>query len=78
MELKDTVDSMLSDIYIDRFKAEYYQTQIRYYKLRKVIENYQEIGVDKSRLPLLKYQAEIMGEYLFILSERAKAEKVEL
>lgn len=35
MELKDTVDSMLSDSYIDRFKAEYYQTQIRYYKLRK-------------------------------------------
>ena len=30
MELKDTVVLMESDNYKDRFKAEYYQTKIRY------------------------------------------------
>ena len=30
MELKDTVALMESDDYKDRFKAEYYQTKIRY------------------------------------------------
>ena len=35
MELKDTIDLMTSDDYKDRFKAEYYQTKIRYNKLYK-------------------------------------------
>ena len=33
MELKDTVQQMLSEDYRDRFKAEYYQVKIRYDKL---------------------------------------------
>ena len=37
MQLKDTVELMLSDDYKDRFKAEYYQTKIRYDKLHKMI-----------------------------------------
>ena len=35
MELKDTIDLMTSEDYKDRFKAEYYQTKIRYDKLHK-------------------------------------------
>jgi hypothetical protein len=34
MELKDTVYLMNSDSYQERFKAEYYQTKIRYEKLK--------------------------------------------
>lgn len=35
MELKNTVDMMNSTDYKERFKAEYYQTKIRYEKLKK-------------------------------------------
>ena len=37
MELKDTVELMNSSDYKDRFKAEYWQTKIRYEKLRKML-----------------------------------------
>lgn len=35
MELKDTVNGMLSEDYKERFVAEYQQTKIRYEKLKK-------------------------------------------
>ena len=35
MELKDTIEMMSSEDYKERFKAEYYQTKIRYEKLKK-------------------------------------------
>ena len=35
--LSDTIDLMCSNDYKDRFKAEYYQTKIRYDKLHKVL-----------------------------------------
>ena len=35
MELKDTVKMMNSDDYKERFRVEYYQTKIRYEKLKK-------------------------------------------
>ena len=35
MELNNTVELMNSSDYRDRFKAEYYQTKIRYEKLKK-------------------------------------------
>ena len=37
MELKDTIKLMNSDDYKDRFKAEYYQTKIRYDKLHQML-----------------------------------------
>ena len=39
MELKNTVDLMLSDDYKDRFKAEYYQLSIRFKKLKNMVDN---------------------------------------
>lgn len=36
MELKDTVELMLSDDYRDRMKAEYWKTKIRYDKLDRM------------------------------------------
>ena len=37
MELKDTVEMMNSSDYKERFKAEYYQTRIRYEKLHSML-----------------------------------------
>lgn len=36
-ELKDTIELMNSEDYKERFRAEYYQTKIRYEKLHKLI-----------------------------------------
>ena len=47
MELKDTIKLMESENYKERFKAEYYQTKIRYEKLKKLnnkIEAYKSFG----------------------------------
>ncbi len=38
MELKDTIEMMNSEDYKERFKAEYYQTLIRYNKLSEMVE----------------------------------------
>lgn len=35
IELKDTIKMMISDDYKERFKSEYWQTKIRYEKLKK-------------------------------------------
>ena len=39
MELIDTIELMIDDNYINRFKAEYYQLAIRCKKLNKVIND---------------------------------------
>ena len=73
MELKDTIEMMMSEDYKERFKAEYNQTKIRYEKLKKfntrieaaVRTDYKPEGV---RVPMPKHTrmnntAEV-GEYL--------------
>lgn len=81
MELKDTVVMMNSDNYKERFKAEYWQTKIRYEKLHEMIVKY-EAGVlnfePKCPLLLLKEQASYMGQYLYTLEVRAKMEDINL
>ena len=81
MELKDTIEVMQSEDYKERFKAEYYQTKIRYDKLHKMIVKY-DAGTltftPNCSLDLLKTQAKIMGEYLYLLEFRAEIEKIEL
>ena len=93
MELKDTVAPMCSDDYNARFMAEYYQTKIRYEKLKKFntkIEaartmKYTTIGEHKCPMPnhdcpdtLLRDQQSVMGNYLHILELRAEIEGIEL
>ena len=81
MELKDTVKLMNSDDYKERFKAEYYQTKIRYDKLHKLI-----IKIEAGTLEfeptcskeLLEDQCYHMGNYLRMLEIRAEIEKIEL
>ena len=92
MELKNTVDMMLSDDYKERFKAEYYQTKERYERLKAFnnkIEaatlhnfNYRSSFVEMPEHDcpdsLLKEQQKAMGEYLHILEIRACFERIKL
>lgn len=92
MELIDTVSMMNNDDYKERFKAEYYQTKIRYEKLKdfnnkieasrrtSYFEVPSKIEMPKHDCPdeLLKEQQSIMGNYLHILEVRAVIEGIEL
>lgn len=81
MELKDTIKLMNSDDYKDRFKAEYYQTKIRYDKLHKMLIKYEAgtLGFEPTcPIEILERQACYMGNYLKCLEVRAEIEKVEL
>lgn len=80
-ELKDTIELMNSEDYKERFKAEYYQTKIRYEKLHKMIVKYEAKTLDfepSCSLELLREQANYMGNYLHILEIRAAKEKIDL
>lgn len=75
MELKDTVDLMTSDDYTERFKAEYFQTKIRYDKLHKMLikKAAGKLDFDPGTTTLLmNEQKRYMGEYLRILETRAE------
>ena len=81
MELKDTIELMNSDAYQDRFKAEYYQTKIRYEKLHKIAIKYEAGTLEftpNCPLELLKEQKSYMGNYLRTLEIRAEIEGIEL
>lgn len=90
--LEQTIDLMNSKDYKERFVAEYWQTKIRYEKLKTFntkIEaaqrtNYniegKRVEEPKHDCPsdLLRDQQRIMGEYLHVLEVRAQIEGVDL
>lgn len=79
--LKDTVNLMLSDDYKDRFKAEYFQTKLRYDKLHRMIIKLEADTLDfepKCSIITLRDQALYMGEYLHCLEVRAEIEGIDL
>ena len=80
MELKDTIDLMTSDDYKDRFKAEYWQTKIRYDKLHKMLAKYDAgtLPFEPANVELLREQAAAMGKYLYLLEERAELEQIKI
>lgn len=81
MELKDTMELMVSENYKDRFKAEYYQTKVRYEKLHKILIKYEAgtLDFELSCPPeILEKQACFMENYLKTLEIRAEIEKIEL
>ena len=90
MELENTLDLMLSPDYKNRLKAEYWQTKIRYEKLKRRnteweayrLTNVMQAVAAKSKTPrevLQQQQQErVMGEYLHLLELRAVLEGVEL
>ena len=81
MELKETVTMMQSEDYKDRFRAEYWQTKIRYEKLHKMVVKADAGTLDfepKCNIGLLRDQKRLMGEYLYILELRAEIEGITL
>ena len=77
MELKDTVDLMLSDDYRDRFRAEYYQVKIRCDKLCAMLERWN--GLDftpDSEYKTLWEQYASMNSYKEKLLKRAYMENI--
>lgn len=79
--LAETVDMMLSEDYVERFRAEYWQTKDRHTKLVKMIDNYMAGKLDfdpSTPIELLVMQANYMDNYLHVLEARAKIEKVRL
>lgn len=81
MELKDTVDMMLSDDYKERFKAEYLQLVIRIRKLQKLLDDYENGRLDFTlSVPVEKLfrQWQYMTDYLIVLKDRAIIEDIDL
>ena len=81
MELKETIDMMVSDDYKERFKAEYSQLKTRTEKLESMLEKWKYGALDfEPNCPseLLKKQLNAMHCYQSCLEERAKIEEIEL
>ena len=79
--LKETTEMMVSPDYKERFKAEYYQTRIRYEKLHSMlIKNEAGVLEFKPTCPVSKLmeQKRYMGEYLRMLEIRAAIEGIDL
>ena len=89
-ELKETTTSMTSADYKERFVAEYWQTKIRYEKLKAFVTKIEAADLTKYSLhaveepkhdcpyDLLRSQQQAMGEYLHILEVRAVIENIDL
>lgn len=81
MELKDTIEMMTSGDYKERFKAEYWQTKIRYEKLNNMCEKWDngELNFEPTCMrATYDWQLSVMEEYLSVLEYRAKYEGVDL
>ncbi len=90
MELRDTIELMISSDYKARFRAEYHQTKIRYEKLKKFntrieaayetqhMKNAMEIPKHDCPENILYEQQSAMERYLYILEVRAEIEGIEL
>ena len=85
MELKDTIEMMTNDDYKERFKAEYWQTKIRYEKLKKFCNKIEAAQLTLGEAPkhdcpltLLRDQQRLMGQYLHDLEIRAIIEHIDL
>lgn len=85
MNIMNTVDMMGSDDYKERLKAEYYQTKIRYDRLKAFNCKIEAAIITETEEPkhdcpydILRKQQSAMGEYLHCLEIRAVIEGVEL
>lgn len=81
MELNETIEMMNSPDYKERFRAEFYQLQIRQSKLINMLVKYKAGKLDflpKCPYDLLYEQAQAMGKYIVLLRARAEIEGIEL
>lgn len=77
--LSQTVDMMTSSDYKERFKAEYAQVDIRYKKLKNMLDKW-----DKNELTftptcprsLYNMQVKAMADYIAVLETRASLEHI--
>ena len=79
MNLKDTIEMMNSADYKERFKAEYYQLAIRIDKLRRFVDDYDNLPFKPTcSRSLLNRQLSCMLEYKSALLTRADIEHIDL
>ena len=81
LELKDTVESMLSESYKERFKAEYTQLTIRLDKLTVFLDKYANGELDftpSCPYEVLLRQKFVMNMYKDLLTQRALIEGISL
>ena len=81
MELKDTIELMMSEDFKERFIAEYAQLAIRYKGLSRMVNAYANGTLNftpKCSLEILKQQLKEMKAYMTTLEERAKIEGMDL
>ena len=81
MQLKDTVELMISRDYKERFKAEFYQLLIRLDSLTSMIIKWENNKLDfepKCSKETLENQVIFMQGYMGILRLRAEIEEIEL
>lgn len=81
MELKETIEMMVSVDYKERFKAEYLQLKIRINGLRNMLKKY-KVGAltfkPSCSYDLLNGQLKSMEMYSQYLEERAEIENIKL
>lgn len=81
MELKDTIELMLSDDYKDRFRAEYYQLKKRLEKLEAMLvkwDNGELSFTPTCPRTIYDEQVQAMSDYCSVLIARAVMENVVL
>lgn len=81
MELKDTINGMISTDYKERLKAEYQQLLIRYNKLNGILTDNENNKLSfrlESPIELLESQRQTMYRYLRLLEMRAMREGINL
>ena len=81
MELKDTIEMMVSVDYKERFKAEYLQLKIRMTGLSNMLKKYKAGTLTfkpSCSFDLLNGQLKSMEMYAKYLEERAEIENIEL
>ena len=81
MELKNTIELMLSNDFKERFKAEYHQLNNRIAGLQGMLIKYKQGTLDfvpNCSYDLLQTQLVFMKAYRNILEERAKIENIDL
>lgn len=81
MELKGTIEGMVSSDYKERFIAEYQQVVIRYQKLKGMLEKWDKHELNFApTCPRSTYNIQIkaMTDYIAILEARAVMEGISL
>lgn len=81
MELKDTIEMMVSVDYKERFKSEYLQLKIRINGLRNMLKKYKAGTLPftpSCSYDLLNGQLKAMELYATYLEERAEIEGIDL